>query len=73
MFLAAAYYDGEQPSQFSSELFSRLFAFANSTQNRCVHPIRAFTSLYRSFSHYNLKPLLSPQGTPKRLDHDRNC
>ncbi len=41
MFLAAAYYQESnhsnqqpQPSAFSSELFSRLFAFANSTQNR---------------------------------------
>ena len=41
MFLAAAYYDQPampqappQPSEFSSELFSRLFAFANATQNR---------------------------------------
>jgi hypothetical protein len=40
MFLAAAYYDAgsqqhaPQPSQFSTELFSRLFAFANDTQNR---------------------------------------
>ncbi len=36
MFLAASYFDEQQqPSQFSEELFSRLFAFANSTQNRC--------------------------------------
>ncbi len=41
MFLAAAYYQESnhsnqqpQPSEFSTELFSRLFAFANSTQNR---------------------------------------
>jgi hypothetical protein len=40
MFLAAAYYDEgtqdhpPQPSQFSTDLFSRLFAFANATQNR---------------------------------------
>jgi hypothetical protein len=39
-FLAAAYYDDQQqqqqqqPSQFSLDLFSRLYAFANSTQNR---------------------------------------
>ncbi len=40
MFLGEAYYDAgsqqhaPQPSQFSTELFSRLFAFANDTQNR---------------------------------------
>jgi hypothetical protein len=49
MFLAASYYDDQQqPSQFSAELFSRLFAFANSTQNRYMS----------ACSNYNPPPLM---------------